>query len=1704
MKRKISTVYNAARQLLLMMGLVFTSVITCSAVSTTSKGTDFWVMFNGNNNTSPTLTIFITSTVNTSGVVSSGAFANIPFTVTANAVTAISIPAALSVHTSDVADNKGIHIVSQHDVTVYGLNQISATTDAYLGLPTDVLGTDYMIMNYKNTGVVNGNSMGIVATENGTTVTITPATTAGSRTAGVPYTINLNQGQSYELIATTSSSDLTGTTVISNKKIGVFGASKCANIPQGVTACDHICEMLPPTTTWGKKFGAVPLRGRNNGDTWRFLASENGTVVTINGVAQTPTLNKGQFLEKSITARSTIESNKPILAAQFANGASLSGQPGDPFMMLIPPLEQFVANYTVTNVAGFTSHSINIIAPNAIVGNIIMDGTPISPSLFVAIGTTGYSGAQVPSTLGSHNLSSTQPFGVFAYGFNSSDSYGYPGGQSFAPIATISNIAINPTSGSAFINTQQCFTATVTDQFNAPVVGAVVNFNITGANPGSTGFGTTDANGVATFCYAGANAGNDNIVASVGTLSAAATFTWSSCLITVNNCPDNITVFTGAGNTACSQTATWTAPTATSNCPGTATVASHQPGSTFNVGITPVTYTFSNTGVTQTCTFNVTVIDNTLPTITAPAAVSVSADAGSCEAVNVVLGAPVFSDNCSGATVINDAPASFPIGNTVVTYIVTDAVGLQAIATQIVTVTDNEMPTLGGVPADATASCNVVPAPANVTATDNCGTPAMASFTYPVVNAKTIHLWKGENNANDEMGTANAAVQFGSINYGTGISNNSFLFDGGTGLNADVAGSVSGTGDFSVSAWIRTTSNGGMTVIQQRDQDINGQYILKIGTNHNGGAFVPGKVYFLVGGAPGFSEIFGATNVNDGKWHHVAGERTGSTINIYVDGVLDASTSTPGTINMNANNAIRTFIGYDQRNVDFGVDPNFFLGDIDEVRVMSAANCSANHDVNYAWKATDAANNTTIAIQTVAISDANGPTLTVPADITVSNDAGVCGAAVNFTATATDLCSSVGNLTYTQQPGSVFNVGTTTVNITATDACGNSSNGAFNVTVNDTEHPTVTAPAAVSVSADAGSCSAANVVLGTPVYGDNCAGATIISNAPATFPIGNTIVTYTVTDAGGLQATATQIVTVTDDEDPTIAAPADVTVSTDAGQCSASNVVLGSATFGDNCSGAIVTNNAPAVFPKGSTIVTYIVTDAAGNQATATQIVTVTDDEDPTVAAPAAVSVTADAGQCSASNVALGIATFGDNCPGSSVSNDAPAIFPVGNTTVTYTATDAVGNTATATQVVTVTDNQNPTLTAPAAVSVNADAGQCSANNVTLGNANAADNCGTVTITNNAPASFPVGATTVTYTAIDAHGNSATATQLVTVTDNQNPSVIAPANITIPGWCANVPGGSVDLGTPITSDNCGVASVVKNNPASYPVGVTTITWTVTDINGNVSTATQTVTVTNITLTATSSVNPLFPFPGQELQTIYLNYPSSAQSVTIGATPTNGTAPYTYSWQRSGCNNTLLAPLTNTLPSYSFAPTQSLICKSDSDNVFKFVVTVTDAHGCATTQTRNINVVDPYVGNKIKICHRPPGYPENSHILSVGAGAVPAHLDHGDNLGNCFNFNGKSLESEEAEQEQAMKTIAESLKFNVYPNPTTGNVIIELPKTGNVSVMIVDVAGKVVVKQVIQDNTQQQLQYNLSNEAKGMYFIHVINAGENYQTKLILQ
>ena len=231
------------------------------------------------------------------------------------------------------------------------------------------------------------------------------------------------------------------------------------------------------------------------------------------------------------------------------------------------------------------------------------------------------------------------------------------------------------------------------------------------------------------------------------------------------------------------------------------------------------------------------------------------------------------------------------------------------------------------------------------------------------------------------------------------------------------------------------------------------------------------------------------------------------------------------------------------------------------------------------------------------------PTVTCPSNVTVNNDAGNCDAVVNYTMPTVASCDAY---TTTQTAGlasgSAFPVGTTTNTFSATNGFGTVT-CSFTVTVVDAENPTVSCPGPVTINTDAGQCTS-TASIGTATGTDNCAAPTITSNAPASFPIGNTTVTWTSTDASSNSVTCTQVVTVVDAENPIITCPANV------GSCD--SVVIGLApTSSDNCTGATVaytltgaTTGAGTVDASGSTVgvgittVQYTVTDGSSNQAT--------------------------------------------------------------------------------------------------------------------------------------------------------------------------------------------------------------------------------------------------------------------------------------------------------------------------------------------------------------------------------------------------------------------------------------------------------------------------------------------------------------------------
>jgi hypothetical protein len=166
------------------------------------------------------------------------------------------------------------------------------------------------------------------------------------------------------------------------------------------------------------------------------------------------------------------------------------------------------------------------------------------------------------------------------------------------------------------------------------------------------------------------------------------------------------------------------------------------------------------------------------------------------------------------------------------------------------------------------------------------------------------------------------------------------------------------------------------------------------------------------------------------------------------------------------------------------------------------------------------------------------PTIAAIDDISVDNDEGVCGAVVNFDVDASDDCE-LSSVVADPASGSVFAIGITEVTVTATDAVGNSTTTTFNVTVNDTEAPAITAPEAIASFNDAGECGA--IVTFDVSASDNCDVSEFASShaSGSFFPVGITEVTVTATDAAGNTSETTFNVTVEDTEAPTLVAIAD-------------------------------------------------------------------------------------------------------------------------------------------------------------------------------------------------------------------------------------------------------------------------------------------------------------------------------------------------------------------------------------------------------------------------------------------------------------------------------------------------------------------------------------------------------------------------------------
>jgi hypothetical protein len=240
-------------------------------------------------------------------------------------------------------------------------------------------------------------------------------------------------------------------------------------------------------------------------------------------------------------------------------------------------------------------------------------------------------------------------------------------------------------------------------------------------------------------------------------------------------------------------------------------------------------------------------------------------------------------------------------------------------------------------------------------------------------------------------------------------------------------------------------------------------------------------------------------------------------------------------------------------------------------------------------------------------------------------------------------------------------------------------------------------PPTVHTNTDPDVCGAIEPLLQLITIEGNCVVGTVSSDAPTFFPVGSTIVTYTVTSniPSILTQTCTQEVIVVDNEAPMIACPNTFEAYTSWSNCGYPTAIMGTATATDECSAVTITadpTNPTGLIGPGQYGLTYIATDAAGNQSTCTQWVKIYDETLPQlVTCPGDILVIVQT--ANGANVSWTEPTAIDNCAGTitPLSNfNSGDFFNLGETDVVYELVDPNGNAVTCEFTVTVTaDNPN-------------------------------------------------------------------------------------------------------------------------------------------------------------------------------------------------------------------------------------------------------------------------------------------------------------------------------------------------------------------------------------------------------------------------------
>ena len=246
--------------------------------------------------------------------------------------------------------------------------------------------------------------------------------------------------------------------------------------------------------------------------------------------------------------------------------------------------------------------------------------------------------------------------------------------------------------------------------------------------------------------------------------------------------------------------------------------------------------------------------------------------------------------------------------------------------------------------------------------------------------------------------------------------------------------------------------------------------------------------------------------------------------------------------------------------------------------------------------ATDLHSNTATGSFTITVRDTTPPALSLPANIT-KEATSASGAAVTYTASASDIVDGSVPVSCDHASGSTFALGTTTVQCTATDAHNNTATGSFTVTVRDTTPPALSLPANITTEATSASGATATYVVSASDTVDGSVPVSCDHASGSTFAIGTTTVQCTATDAHHNIGTGSFLVIVRDTTPPVLTLPANITKEATSPSGAAVSYTATSTDIVDGADPVICDHASGSTFPLGTTPVQCTATDAHNNTA---------------------------------------------------------------------------------------------------------------------------------------------------------------------------------------------------------------------------------------------------------------------------------------------------------------------------------------------------------------------------------------------------------------------------------------------------------------------------------------------------------------------------